>query len=70
MKKLTSIELTPERIRYTKEDAARQLSISVRQLERIRLAGKIIGRQDGGRVFFDHDELRSYALSCTPWEES
>lgn len=54
------------RIRYTKFEAAEQLSISVRKLDYLRAEGKLIGRVDGGRVFFDEDELRSYAKSCPP----
>lgn len=54
------------RIRYTKSDAAQMLSISTRKLDYLRAEGKIIGRIDGGRVFFDHDELVSYAKSCAP----
>lgn len=52
------------RIRYTRSDAARALSISVRSLDRLRQDGKIVARRDGGRVFFDHSELESYAKSC------
>ncbi|WP_280439785.1 helix-turn-helix domain-containing protein [Nocardia cyriacigeorgica] len=54
------------RIRYTRSEAARALSISERTLDRLREAGKIIGRVDGGRIFFDHSELVSYAKSCPP----
>lgn len=53
------------RIRYTRAEAAEQLAISVRQLDYLRADGKIIGRVDGKNVFFDHDELLSYAKSCT-----
>lgn len=52
------------RIRYPKRMAAEMLSISERTLDRLRESGKIIARTDGGRVFFDHDELVSYARSC------
>ena len=52
------------RIRYTKAEAARALSISPRSLDRLRELGKITARIDGGRVFFDHAELVSYAKSC------
>ncbi|MGW4119857.1 helix-turn-helix domain-containing protein [Nocardia sp. NPDC004711] len=52
------------RIRYAKAEAAQMLSISISTFDRLRRAGKIIGRQDGGRVFFDHTELESYARSC------
>ncbi|WP_405490366.1 helix-turn-helix domain-containing protein [Nocardia sp. NBC_00511] len=52
------------RIRYTKADAAQMLSISVRKLDYLRAEGKIVGRLDGGHIFFDHDELESYAKSC------
>ncbi|WP_159850233.1 helix-turn-helix domain-containing protein [Nocardia sp. CY41] len=51
------------RIRYGKGEAAQMLSISPRQLDRLRERGAIIARIDGGRVFFDHDELVSYAKS-------
>jgi hypothetical protein len=51
------------RIRYTKAEAAQQLSISERTLDRIRERGDIIARVDGGRIFFDHNELVSYANS-------
>ncbi|MGW3545858.1 helix-turn-helix domain-containing protein [Nocardia niigatensis] len=63
---MTTTTLTRTRIRYSKTEAAQMLSISVRTFDRLRAAGKIIGRQDGGRVFFDHDELVSYAKSCEP----
>lgn len=57
--------MTPKsRIRYSKAEAAEQLSISVRALDRLREQGEIIARVDGGRVYFDHDELTSYARSC------
>jgi hypothetical protein len=52
------------RIRYTKAEAAEQLSISVRSLDRLRERGEIIARVDGGRIYFDHSELESYAKSC------
>lgn len=58
------------RIRYTKAEAAHVLSISQSTLDRLRADGKIIGRRDGGRVFFDHDELQSYAKSCPPEGEA
>ncbi|MEU6580623.1 helix-turn-helix domain-containing protein [Nocardia sp. NPDC046763] len=63
---MTTIASDRMRIRYTKADAAQMLSISISTLDRLRMAGKIIGRVDGGRVFFDHDELVSYSKSCTP----
>ena len=52
------------RIRYTKAEAAQQLSISERKLDELRQAGLIVARKDGSRVYFDHDELVSYAKSC------
>ncbi|NEW42769.1 helix-turn-helix domain-containing protein [Nocardia cyriacigeorgica] len=52
------------RIRYTKAEAAEQLSISVRSLDRLRERGEIVARVDGGRIYFDHTELESYAKSC------
>ncbi|MBF6515577.1 helix-turn-helix domain-containing protein [Nocardia cyriacigeorgica] len=52
------------RIRYTKAEAAEQLSISVRALDRLRERGEIIARVDGGRIYIDHSELESYAKSC------
>lgn len=55
--------LRQQRIRYTKSEAAQLLSISERALDRLREAGKIIGRLDGRNVYFDHDELVSYAKS-------
>lgn len=64
MTQRTSIATT--RIRYSKAEAAEQLSISVRTLDKLRADGKIIGRVDGGRVFFDHSELESYAKSRRP----
>ncbi|WP_280320182.1 hypothetical protein [Nocardia wallacei] len=54
------------RIRYTRTGAAEQLSISLRQLDYLRAQGKLIGRVDGTHTYFDHDELVSYAKSCTP----
>ncbi|WP_029931032.1 DNA-binding protein [Nocardia otitidiscaviarum] len=54
------------RIRYTRAEAAHMLSISLRQLDTLRERRAIIGRRDGKQVFFDHDELLSYAKSCTP----
>ena len=52
------------RIRYTRAEAAQQLSLSLRQLDYLRSAGKLIGRVDGKFIYFDHDELVSYAKSC------
>jgi hypothetical protein len=63
---VTTITPNRIRIRYTKAEAAQMLSISERSLDRLRADGKIIGRHDGGRIYFDHGELASYALSCTP----
>ncbi|MEU2043583.1 helix-turn-helix domain-containing protein [Nocardia niwae] len=57
------------RIRYARAEAAQQLSISVRTLDRLREQGRIIARVDGGRIFFDHSELVSYAKS-RPAEEA
>ncbi|MEU9516824.1 helix-turn-helix domain-containing protein [Micromonospora sp. NPDC048169] len=51
------------RIRYTKAEAAEQLSISIRALDRLRERGEITARVDGGRIYFDHAELESYARS-------
>jgi hypothetical protein len=53
-----------ERIRYTRAEAAEQLSISKCQLDRLRRDGKIIARVEGRQVFFDHSELVSYSKSC------
>lgn len=58
-----SIPDTQVRIRYTKAEAAEQLSISVRHLDELRQAGLINARIDGSRVYFDHSELVSYAKS-------
>ncbi|WP_353853560.1 MULTISPECIES: helix-turn-helix domain-containing protein [Nocardia] len=52
------------RIRYSRLEAAAQLSISVSTLDRLRRTGRLIARTDGGRVFFDSAELESYAKSC------
>lgn len=52
-----------QRIRYTRAEAAEQLSISERSLDRIRERGDIVARTDGGRVYYDHSELASYAKS-------
>ncbi|WP_306365503.1 hypothetical protein [Nocardia sp. CC227C] len=54
------------RIRYTRAEAAHMLSISLRQLDTLRERREIVGRRDGKQVFFDHDELFSYAKSRTP----
>lgn len=51
------------RVRYSRAEAAQALCISPRQLDRLRERGEIVGRVDGGRIFFDHDELVSYAKS-------
>lgn len=51
------------RLRYTQTEAAYMLSISPRQLYRLRERGDIIARVDNGRVYFDHAELVSYAQS-------
>ena len=53
-----------QRIRYSRHEAAEQLSISIRKLDYLRAERKIIGRTDGGSVYFDHEELVSYARSC------
>lgn len=53
-----------DQIRYTKAQAAEKLGISVRKLDELRTDGKIIGRLDGARVYFDRSELVSYAKSC------
>jgi len=58
-----SIPLRNQRLRYTKAEAAEQLSISVRTLDKLRERGELIGRVDGGRIFFDRSELESYARS-------
>ncbi|MBF6189509.1 hypothetical protein [Nocardia farcinica] len=62
---MSSAELPyiPQRVRYSRTEAAQALCISPRQLDRLRERGDIIGRADGGRIFFDHDELVSYAKS-------
>ena len=61
-----TVQAAKNRIRYAKAEAAEQLGISVRTLDKLRADGKIIGRIDGGRVFFDHEELVSYSKSCAP----
>lgn len=63
---MTAQAAAKTRIRYPKAEAAEQLGISVRTLDKLRADGKIIGRIDGGRVFFDRTELESYARSCPP----
>lgn len=51
------------RIRYNRASAAEQLDISLRQLDYLRKTGELTGRRDGGSVYFDHEELVSYARS-------
>ena len=55
------LALPNTRIRYSRAEAAAALSISPRKLDRLREAGAIVARVDGGRIYFDHDELVSYA---------
>ncbi len=63
---MTARAAAKTRIRYSKAEAAEQLGISVRTLDKLRADGKIVGRLDGGRVFFDHEHLLGYARSCAP----
>lgn len=64
MKGATGAAAEFPRIRYTRDEAALQLSVSLRRLDYLRKNGEIIGRLDGKKVYFDHSELESYARSC------
>jgi hypothetical protein len=51
------------RILYSRKHAAEMLSMSERELDRERAAGKLAPRFKGGRPMYEHDELVAYAKS-------
>ncbi|AHH22126.1 hypothetical protein NONO_c73700 [Nocardia nova SH22a] len=59
----TPTPTVPKRIRCKRKEAAILLAISESTLDRLRAAGEIVARLDGGCVFYDYDELVSYAKS-------
>lgn len=51
----------------TRPEAARILSLSVREIDNLRLAGKLMAKKHGSRVLFPITELERYVESL-PWE--
>ena len=50
----------------SRAEAARLLSISVRELDEARAAGKLLAKRHGGKVLIPVKELERYAESL-PW---
>lgn len=48
-------------------EAARILSLSEREIDRLRNAGKLMAKKHGSKVLFPMSELKRYAESL-PWE--
>jgi hypothetical protein len=49
-------------------EAARRLSLSVRELDRERAAGRILAKRKGAKVLIPISELERFAASL-PWDE-
>lgn len=58
----------PATLLVTRPEAARILSVSVREIDRLRRAGRLLAKMHGARVVFPLTELERYAESLT-WEE-
>lgn len=50
-----------EPLLVTREDAARLLSLSTKEIDRVRAKGDLVARRHGSRVLFTLDELRRFA---------
>lgn len=57
----------PAALLVTRPEAARILSVSVREIDRLRRAGRLLAKMHGARVVFPLSELERYAESL-PWE--
>lgn len=52
-----------EPLLVTREDAARLLSLSTKEIDRVRAKGDLVARRHGSRVLFTLDELRRFAAN-------
>ncbi|QNO01069.1 hypothetical protein [Mycobacterium phage CELFI] len=57
----------PDRLLVTRPEAARILSLSVPEIDRLRLAGKLLAKKHGSKVLFPMKELERFANDL-PWE--
>ncbi|WP_124713003.1 helix-turn-helix domain-containing protein [Mycolicibacterium nivoides] len=57
----------PDRLLVTRPEAARMLSLSVPEIDRLRLAGKLLAKKHGSKVLFPVKELERFANDL-PWE--
>ncbi|RIT47243.1 helix-turn-helix domain-containing protein [Mycobacteroides abscessus] len=51
----------------TRPEAARILSLSVQEIDRLRRAGRLLAKMHGSKVLFPMAELERYA-EALPWE--
>ncbi|GAS88406.1 helix-turn-helix domain-containing protein [Mycolicibacterium brisbanense] len=63
----TASPVLPPPLLVTRPEAARILSLSVREIDRLRLSGKLLAKRHGGKVLFPFAVLERYAESL-PWE--
>ena len=59
--------IRPELLLITRTEAARILSLSEREIDRLRYAGKLMAKKHESKVLFPLSELERYAESV-PWE--
>lgn len=55
----------PERDRYSIDEAAQHLSVTLVQLDDLMAEGRLICRADGASVYFEHADLAAYLASLS-----
>lgn len=59
----TQVVIEVEPLLVSRDDAARILAISPREIDNLRAASKIVARRHGRKVLFPIEELRRFATS-------
>ena len=59
----TDVVVEVEPLFVTREDAARILCLSTRELDNLRASSRIVARKHGRKVLFPVEELRRFAAS-------
>jgi hypothetical protein len=57
-----------DRLLVSRADAARILGLSLREVDRLRRAGKLLAKKQGSKVLLPMNELQRYADSL-PWAD-
>lgn len=57
----------PDRVLVTRPEAARILSLSLREVDNLRQSGRLMAKKHGAKVLFPVKELERFANDL-PWE--